>query len=128
MKCPFGISNFLEDISSLSHYIVFLYYFALITEKGFLISTCCSLELAFRWVYLSFSSLFYCLFFSQLFLRSSRQPFCLFAFFLLGDGFDHCLLYSVMNLHPQFFRHSIFQIYYLESICHFHCIIIRDLV
>ena len=27
-----------------------------------------------------------------------RQPFCLFAFLFLG--FDHCLLYNVMNLRP----------------------------
>ena len=45
MKCSFGISNFLEEISSLSHSIVFLYFFALITEEGFLISPCYSLEL-----------------------------------------------------------------------------------
>ena len=25
----------------------------------------------------------------------------------LGDGFDSCLLYNVMNLCPQFFKHSI---------------------
>ena len=31
MKCSFGFSNFLEEISSLSHFIVFLYLFALIT-------------------------------------------------------------------------------------------------
>ena len=29
MKCPLGISNFLEEISSLSHSVVFLYFFAL---------------------------------------------------------------------------------------------------
>ena len=45
MKCSLGISNFLEEISSLSHYIVFLYFFALITEEGFLISPCYSLEI-----------------------------------------------------------------------------------
>ena len=28
------------------------------------------------------------------------QPFSLFAFLLLNDGFDHRLLYSVMNFHP----------------------------
>ena len=38
MKCSFGISNFLEEISSLSHSIVALYFFAVITEEGFLIS------------------------------------------------------------------------------------------
>jgi len=33
MKCSFGISDFLTDISSLSHSVVFLYFFALITEE-----------------------------------------------------------------------------------------------
>ena len=32
MKSSLGISNFLEELSSLSHSIVFLYFFALITE------------------------------------------------------------------------------------------------
>ena len=45
MKCSLGISNFLEEISRLFHSVVFLYFFALITEEGFLISPCYSLEL-----------------------------------------------------------------------------------
>ena len=48
MKCSLGISNFLEEISSLSHSIVFLYFFALIAEEGFLISLCCPLELCIQ--------------------------------------------------------------------------------
>ena len=48
MKCPLGISNFLEEISSLSHSIVFLYFFALTTKEGFLISPCYSLELCIQ--------------------------------------------------------------------------------
>ena len=44
MKCALGISNILEEISTLSHSIVILYFFALITEEGFLISPCYSLE------------------------------------------------------------------------------------
>ena len=48
MKCSLGISNFLEEISSLSHSVVFLYFFALITEEGFLISSCYSLELCIQ--------------------------------------------------------------------------------
>ena len=59
MKCSFGIFNFLEDISSLSHSIVFLYYFALITEEGFLISPCYSSNYVFKWIYLSFSPLLF---------------------------------------------------------------------
>ena len=34
MKCSFGVSNFLEEISSLSHSVVFLYFFALIAEEN----------------------------------------------------------------------------------------------
>ena len=40
--------NFLEEISSLSYSVVFLYFFALITEEVFLISTCYSLELCIQ--------------------------------------------------------------------------------
>ena len=36
MKCSLGISNFHEEISSLSHSVVFLYFFAFIAEEGFL--------------------------------------------------------------------------------------------
>ena len=42
MKCSLAIFNFLEDISSLSHSIVFIYFFA---------------NSAFKWIYLSFSPL-----------------------------------------------------------------------
>ena len=48
MKCSLGISNFLEEISGLSHSIVFLYFFVLITEEGFLISPWYSLELCIQ--------------------------------------------------------------------------------
>ena len=41
-------SNFLEEISSLPHSIVFLYFFTLITEEGFLISPFYSLELCIQ--------------------------------------------------------------------------------
>ena len=35
MKCSLGISHFLEEISSLSQSVVFLYFFALIAEDFF---------------------------------------------------------------------------------------------
>ena len=47
------LSNFVSVLSSLSHSIVFLYFFALITEEGFLIPPCYSLELCIQMVYLS---------------------------------------------------------------------------
>ena len=62
MKYSLGISSFLEETSSLSHSIVFLYFSALITEEGFLI-LCYFLFLAslwnsaFKWVYLCFHPL-----------------------------------------------------------------------
>ena len=48
MTCSLDISNFLEEISSLSYSIVFVYFFALITEEGFLISPCYYLELCIQ--------------------------------------------------------------------------------
>ena len=48
MKCFLGVSNFLEEISSLSHSVVFLYFFALMAEEGFLVSSCYSLELCIK--------------------------------------------------------------------------------
>ena len=45
MKCFLGISNFLDEISSISVSVVFLYFFVLIAEEGFLFSPCYSLEL-----------------------------------------------------------------------------------
>ena len=53
MKISLGISNFLEESPSLSHSTVFLYFFALIAEEGFLIS-CFLWNCAFKWIYLSF--------------------------------------------------------------------------
>ena len=77
MKCSLGISTFLEEISSLSHSVVFLYFFALITEEGVLISSCYSLELCIQM--LSFSPLLSLLFFSQLFVRPPQTAILLFC-------------------------------------------------
>ena len=98
MKCSLGISNFLEEISSLPHSVVFLYFFALIAEEGFLISSYYSLELCIQMLISFFSVLCFSLFFSQLFVRLPQTAIWLFAF--LGDGLDPCLLYNVTNLHP----------------------------
>ena len=48
MKCSLGNSDFLEEISSLSHSVGFLYFFGLITEEGFFISPCYSVELCIQ--------------------------------------------------------------------------------
>ena len=86
MKCSLGISNFLEEISSLSYSVVFLYFFALIAEEGFLISSCYSLELCIQMLISFLCSFAFRFSFSQLFVRPPRQPFCFFAFLFHGGG------------------------------------------
>src|SRR5574337_846623 len=85
MKCSLGISDFLEEISSLSHSVVFLYFFALITEEDFLTSPCYSLELCIQ-IGISFLFSFaFCLssFLSDL-RPSSDNHFSFWHFFFLG--------------------------------------------
>ena len=85
MKCSLVISNFLEEISSLSYSVVFLYFFALIAEEGFFISPCYSLELCIQMVYLSFSPLFFAsLLFTAICKTSSDSHFAFLHFFFLG--------------------------------------------
>ena len=67
------------EISSLSHSIVFLYFFALIAEKGFLIATCYSLDLHSDAYVFPFLLCFSLLFFSQLFVRPPQTAILLFC-------------------------------------------------
>ena len=99
MKSSFGISNFLEEISSLSHSVVFLYFFALISEEGFLISPNYSLELCIQMgISFLFSFAFCFSSFHSCLKGLLRQPFCFFAFLFHGDGLDPCLLYISLYL------------------------------
>ena len=85
MKCSLGISNFLEEISSLSHSIVFLYFFALIMEEDFLTSPAVLWNSAFRWVYISFSPLpLASLLFTDICMASSDSHFTFLHLFFLG--------------------------------------------
>ena len=85
MKRSLGIFNFLEDISSLSHSIVFLYYFALITEEGLSYLLAFLWSSAFKWVHLSFSPLpSASLLFSAICKASSDNHFAFLHFFFLG--------------------------------------------
>ena len=79
MKCSLGISNFLEEISSLSHSIVFLHFLALITEEGFIISPCYSLDL---YIQMGMSFLSLLLFVSLLFTAACKAKLELFFTFL----------------------------------------------
>ena len=85
MKSSLGISNFLEEISSLSHSIVFLYFFALIAEEGFLSLLAILWNSTFKWVYLSFIPLlFTSLLFTAICKASSDSHFVFLHFFFLG--------------------------------------------
>ena len=113
-------SNFLEEICSLSHSIVFLYFFTLFIEKGFFISPCYSLLFCYSLIF-PFLPCFSLLFFLQLFVKPP-QTNTAFLHLFLWDDFGHWLLYNIMNLCPHFFRHSVYQIWLFGSTCHLHCI------
>ena len=85
------MSNFLEEISSLSQSIVFLSFFTLTTKEGFLIFLLAILwNSAFGWVDLSFSTLpLASLLFSAIFNASSENHFAfLHFFFFLARGWS----------------------------------------
>ena len=85
MKCFLGISNFLEEISSLSPSFVLLYFFALITVEGFLISRYYSLEHYIQMDIYFFSPLpFSSLLFTDICKSSSDNHFAFLHFFFLG--------------------------------------------
>ena len=88
MKYSLCISNFLEEISSLSHYFISLYFFVLVTEEGFFISHCYSLKLHSVNISFLFSFAFSFSSFLSYLWGLLRQPFCLFALLFLGHGVD----------------------------------------
>ena len=120
MKCSLGISNFLEEISSLSLSIVFLYFFALITEEGFLISPCYSLELCIQMSFFPLLLCFLLLFFSQPFVRPPQTAILLFCIsFSWGWSWSP----TPLQCHePSSIVHqALYQIHSFKSISHFHC-------
>ena len=85
MKCSLGSSHFLEEISSLSHSVVCLYFFALITEEDFLISSCYSLELCIQMLISFIFSFAFCFFsFTAICKASSDSHFAFLHFFSMG--------------------------------------------
>ena len=99
------ISSFLEEISSLSHSMCF---FPLFTQEGLLVSPGYFLELCIQLGYIfPFLQYLSLPFFLQLLGKPPETTLGLPAFLFHGDGFGPCLLYSIMNLNPQFFRHSV---------------------
>ena len=85
MKYSLDISNFLEVIPSLSHSVVYLYFFALIAEEGFLILLAILWYSAFKWKYLSFSPLLFAsLHFTAICKASSDNLFAFLHSFSMG--------------------------------------------
>ena len=128
MKCSLGISNFPEEISSLSRSVVFLYFFALIAEECFLISSCYSLELCIQMgisFLFSFSSHF------SSFLSFLRPPQAAILPFCISFSWRWSWSLPPIQCHkPPFIVLQVLCLsdLILKSICHFHRIIIRDLI
>ena len=81
----FGVSDFLEEIPSLSHSVVFLYLFALIAEEGFLISSCYVLELCIQMlISFLFSFAFHFSSFTTICKASPDKHFAFLHFFSMG--------------------------------------------
>ena len=82
---PPGKPSYLKKISSLSHSIVFLQFFALFTQEGFLLSPCYSLELCIQLgIYFVCPLPFGALLFLFICMASSDNHFACLHFFFLG--------------------------------------------
>ena len=99
MKCFLGISNFLVEISSLSHSVVFLYFFALIAEEGYLFLLFFGTLHSDVYIF-PFLLCFSLLFFSQLFVRPPQTAILLFYFFgpLISLSFFLFILLSLCSV------------------------------
>ena len=126
MKCSLGISNFLEDISSLS--ILLFSYISLhwSLSKAFLSLLAILWNSTFRWVYFSFSSLLLAsLLLSDIYKASSDNHFAFLHFFFLGMVLitASCTM-SWTSTHSSSGTLSDL----IHWIYHFHCIIVSDLI
>ena len=85
MKCSLGISNALEEISSLSHSIVSSISLHRSLRKAFLSLLAILWNSAFKWVYLSFSPMpLASILFTAICKASSDKHFAFLHFFFLG--------------------------------------------
>ena len=104
MKFSLGISNFLE---SLVFPILLFYFFALITEEGFPISPCYSLELCIKMeISFLFSFAFTSLLFTAICKASSDNHFAFLHFFFLGIVLITTMCSVVVSLIAQFAKES----------------------
>ena len=98
MKLSLGISNFLEEITSLSYSVVLPYFFALFASEVFSLLAILW-NSALSWEYLSLSPLpFTSLLFSAVFKASSDNYFAVFCIsFLRRNIYIYSLHYAVLT-------------------------------
>ena len=125
MKCSLDISNFLEEISSLSHSILYLYFFSLFIEEGLISSWYSQVLCIHMGIYFPFSLAFHFSFSLAICKGPSDNHFAFLYFFFFGmilvtasytmlQISIHCSSGTLSDLIPW--------------ICHYRCIIIRDLI
>ena len=108
-KMFLAINGAHEEHQWINSFQVFLYFFALIVEEGFLSSPCYFWELC---ILMGLSFLFYFAFsfssFHSYLYGFLRQPFCFLHFSFLGMVLDHRLFFvQCLEPCPKFFKHSI---------------------
>ena len=83
---PILLFSFISLPCSLKRVLISLLFFGTLHSDGYIFPFLLCLSL---------------LFLSQLFVRPSQTTILLAAFLYHGDGFGHCLLYSVANFYPK---------------------------
>ena len=106
MKRSLDLSNFLEEIPSLSQSVVFLCCFVLLISEDFLISHCYILELNSAIQLCIFFPFFLALYFSSFlsYLQASSDNDFAFLHFIF---FGMALVTALCTVCPWFFRHSV---------------------
>ena len=120
MKCSLGISNFLEEISSLFPFYCFPLFLCIDHWERLSYLSLLFFETLNSNVYI-FPFLFgFHLSFLSYLKGLLRQPFCLFVFIFLEDGLEHCLLQChrppSIVLQALFLSDLIFWIYLIQSL------------
>ena len=130
LSCPslHDISSFLEEISSLSHSGVFLYFFALLFKKTFLSLLAILWNFAFSWVYLSLSPLHFASLLSSAICRVSLDKYFAFLHFFFFGMVLVTASCTVLQTSIHSSSGTLSTRSNLLNISHFHCIVIRDLI
>ena len=100
MKCSLGISNFLEEIYSLSYLLFSSISLHWSLRKSFLSLLAILWNSAFKWEYLSLSSLIFTYLLFTAMCRASETTILPYCICFWGDSLDPCLLINISNLCP----------------------------